>query len=190
MKYISIDTETLGLHPSTSDIIEFGAVIDDLNNPKPKERCPKLRVFFEKKQYVGQIGAMAMHGDLFKEIKDFPYSATEARSLYDQTVAIRLEELGTLFHNWHESFGIEGTPTVAGKNYAMFDHRWLDGVIKVRHRVLDVGSLFFDPKVDDVLPNLKTCLARAGINKTIAHTSVDDAWDVIECVRAYYSNKE
>ena len=30
MKYCSIDLETTGLNPKTSDIIEFGAVLDDL----------------------------------------------------------------------------------------------------------------------------------------------------------------
>lgn len=35
MRYCSIDIETTGLNPDTCDILQFAAVLDDLNDPKP-----------------------------------------------------------------------------------------------------------------------------------------------------------
>ncbi len=42
MRYVSIDIETLGLDPTCCDIVEFGAVIDDLESDS-KERWNKAQ---------------------------------------------------------------------------------------------------------------------------------------------------
>lgn len=44
-----------------------------------------------------------------------------------------------------------------------------------------------DFKNDDWLPNLTTCKEKAGLEETeVTHNALDDAWDVIQVLRAKY----
>jgi hypothetical protein len=77
----------------------------------------------------------------------------------------------------------------AGKNVASFDipHvREIPGFsdsIQFHHRVLDPGPMYFDPAEDDGVPDLSTCLERAGLDPNIEHTGVADSKDVIKLIR-------
>lgn len=83
--------------------------------------------------------------------------------------------------------------TVAGKNFAGFDVKFLREfdpfvnliVNKTRHRTIDVGNFYVEAD-DEVMPNLKTCLERAGINKEVEHTSIGDAVDVVHLVQHHF----
>jgi len=194
MKYVSMDIETLGLD-TKHDMIEFGAVIEDTNNPLPLDQCPQLRVLFAPKgdDYVGQPYAMAMHSKMLYEIADRKLRTASSirQALLDQvdTCLFKPEDLGLMFQQFCWSNGVADTPTAAGKNLGPFDMKWLGSLIRVRHRILDIGPLFFDPKTDKQVPDLKECIARAGLGDIeVPHTSVGDAWLVILCIRSYYAS--
>jgi len=88
----------------------------------------------------------------------------------------------------------EGPITVnaAGKNFATFDKRFIDGIekfytlVRFRQRVLDPSTLFTDWANDTAIPDLTTCKERAGLDPFVSHDSLDDAWDVISLFRKHY----
>lgn len=84
-----------------------------------------------------------------------------------------------------------GKVTVTGKNFSSFDKRFIDAdpILSkclyniIRYRVLDIGPLFVNPGVDEVIPDLKECSKRAGLdNIEVSHISTDDAIQVIRCL--------
>jgi hypothetical protein len=101
--------------------------------------------------------------------------------------------LDSVFAEWlyeeTDLFKDEEKIVVAGKNFSAFDLPFLKTIgfgtkTRLHHRTLDPGSMYFDPLKDEVPPGLEECLLRAGIEKTVEHTAVEDAIDVINCIRA------
>lgn len=183
MKYVSIDLETLGLNPQTCDTIEFGAVIDDLKVQAPLEELPRFHCYIEKENYHGEPFAMAMHSKILKRI-----AIREEGWNY-----LPPDHLGCVFLDFLSEHGLGSDKiTVAGKNFAAFDWNFLKEVpsffnnVSFHHRVFDIGPLYFDPMHDDTIPNLKTCMERAGIEGEVQHTAVEDCIDVIKCIRSKY----
>lgn len=189
MKYVSIDIETLGLQPGKCDIIEFGAVIDDLETPV--EDLPQFHCYLTKPGniYKGEIYAMYMHSKtgIFERIAErvggFSYIPDD---LLDEVFCEWLLEKGYK----------EGEKIVcAGKNFSAFDLPFLKTIgfgtkTRLHHRTLDPGSMWVDMLKDEIPPGLEECLKRAGVEKTVDHTAVEDAIDVIQCIRAKQWNKE
>lgn len=192
MKYVSIDIETLGLEPKLHDIIEFGAVYDDLNNPLPLDQLPQFHAYFKKSCYRGDAYALSMHAEIFRKI---------AKPAEGDPV-MPLGALMYSLHNWlakiHYPFDEKKKTyfvNVAGKNAAGFDIPFLKEQIPgpwpgenydkiyFKHRVIDVASHFFDIETDDGLPDMKTCLERVGIGGDAKHTAVEDALLVVQLVR-------
>ncbi len=181
-RYASIDIETLGLS-DMCDMVEFGLVLDDLKSPiKDLPRyhsyvtLPKGRTL-----WMGEPYAMAMHSIILMRIAKHEdgYSYTPA-DLLDDSVGDFLKKSG-----------VTGKLVVGGKNFQGFDMKFLSKVgfgssFKMSHRELNPGSMFFDPKIDKEPPSLETCLKRAGIEKSVEHTAVADAIDVIRCIRYKY----
>lgn len=190
MRYVSIDTETLGLDPRTCDVIEFGAVIDDFETSL--EELPRFHCYLTKpgNLYKGEVYAMYMHSKtkIFERIakreEGFSYIPSDL--------------LDEVFAEWLESEGYDFEKEkviVAGKNFSGFDLPFLKSIgfgtkTKLHHRTLDPGSMWFDPLKDNAPPGLEECLKRAGIEKTVEHTSIEDALDVINCIRAFSVSKE
>lgn len=77
---------------------------------------------------------------------------------------------------------------VAGKNFASFDDRFLRKLpefgkfFRYRHRVIDPTILFWDPLMDDKLPDTKLCMERAGLAGEVAHNALDDAKIVVKLI--------
>jgi oligoribonuclease len=83
---------------------------------------------------------------------------------------------------------------IAGKNVAGFDIPFLSTLygfnkednfndfFKFAHRTIDPAMLYLQ-STDNKPPSLNECLSRAGINKTVDHTAVGDALDVIRCLK-------
>jgi len=106
---------------------------------------------------------------------------------------LRPNESIYLIPSWNRSQDIiqtrfkKQTYTVAGKNYGMFDSRfiahnkiWPEGW-HIRHRSIDPTALFI-LRSDTVPPNLQICKERAGIEDTVVHhEAIEDALDVIKC---------
>lgn len=193
-QYVSIDIETTSLHPETGQIIQFAAIIDNLENRLPFEECPKFEVVLEYPTYTGEPYPLFMHSAIFKKIGD---NSKKTKKEKEELGIIPAEELGERFLLFLQMNGYKLTDTinVAGKNFAMFDMNFLrhhhcgferkfTDLIKISHRIIDPAILYFDPKVDERLPNLEECKKRAKItNTTIAHTALEDAWDVVEVIR-------
>jgi len=177
LKFVSIDIETLGIDENYCDIIEFGAVLDDLNSPL--QNLPKYHCYLtnDNNRYKGEVAAMAMHGKIFNRIasreKGYDYIPT---GLFCEH-----------FASWLKSYGLDKI-VIVGKNFANFDLKFLRKIdfenhINFHHRILDIGSMFYDSFKDSVPPDLKECLKRARVEKTVEHTAVEDALDVLRCVR-------
>lgn len=80
-------------------------------------------------------------------------------------------------------------PTFAGKNASTFDLPFLMGpayqlqsMIDWDFRVLDVGSMYIEPR-DEKIPSLGACLARIGREPTNLHSAMGDTIDVVYLVR-------
>lgn len=86
--------------------------------------------------------------------------------------------------------------TPAGKNFSSFDRRVLEQAgffeelrgVTFRHRAIDPATAYFR-RGDKALPDLATCLQRAGIDKKeVAHDALEDALDVVRVVRHFFRN--
>lgn len=185
---VSIDIETTGLDPSYCQILEFGAVIDDLQNPKPIDDLPKFHCYVDHAVMTGEPYALAMNAKIIERIakKTTPYTYLKPADIHPQ------------FHAFLVKYGCQsGTRwsikvNVAGKNFAAFDKRFIEKIwpsnpaVAFNHRILDPAMLYFDPSKDEAPPSLSVCLERAGINKTVSHTAVEDALDVLVLIRKHY----
>ena len=80
---------------------------------------------------------------------------------------------------------------IVGKNFAKFDDRFLEKIpgwelLPLHHRMLDPGSLCFNPKDGEIL-NLTKCLERVGVRKDVGHRSLEDALDVATVVSRWFN---
>lgn len=203
-KLASIDIETLGLDAENCNIIEFGCVLDDFRTPL--DQLPRFRRLLYPKYsqyngtdwvFKGEAYAMALNASLLKELADFqskPYPYPGPNGNLDSWAEPE-HELDSSFWHWLVQLSnpsLEMEPiNIVGKNFANFDLLFLKKIgfgrrTKYHRRILDVGSLYYDPTIDNNVPGLDECLKRAGIEKQVQHTSIDDALDVLKCVRYKY----
>lgn len=187
MKYISIDLETTGLDANRHQILEFGAVIEDTDTPIALGDLPSFHAYLLWDEVIGDPFALAMNYKILSIISD-------NKQWKDHNI-ITPDNLGPLFKKFiDENFSgfttsYDKKVTVAGKNFGNFDNQFLKNLpnffehVSFEHRFLDPGSIFFDPTQDKKLPGLDTCLERVGVRKSVAHTAVEDAKDVILALR-------
>lgn len=189
MKFISIDIETTGLDPQKNQILEFGAIAVDTSYPTVPY-IATFRAVFIHKELTGNPIALSMNSELINEIngilriKDFCYYTHNSDN--DNAIYARnSEEFQRYFDQWLESINFTERLTLAGKNLASFDLKFIEAAgikIKYRHRMIDPAILYVDWEKDETLPDLQQCLDRAGIVKSVEHTSLSDAEDVAELV--------
>jgi len=195
MKYLSIDIETSGLDIDKCDIIQFAAVIDDLDNPQPLKELPKLNVYFLKNFYRGEPIALSMHSKIFEKIANAKKNEIEYDEV-EEAYYIEIKYLTSLLRNFLTKNGISEdyqtgsiVVNVAGKNVSGFDIPFLNAKIKdwdhiyFRTRTMDPAILYFDPQKDKEMPNMATCMNRARIEGKVSHTALEDALTVIELIR-------
>jgi oligoribonuclease len=196
VKYLSVDIETSGLNPETCQILQVAAVYDDLNVQAPIAELPKLEFYVKEPTYKGEAYALAMNAGIFKKLagKELNYlnccchDDVIYRLCNWLTSEVGLEKEGKTELN-------RGTVkvNVAGKNFANFDNLFFRKIkgygeaIAFHHRILDVSSLYFDPKLDTkCLPSTEECMKRAKIPGPVAHTALEDAINVVELIRAKF----
>lgn len=192
MRYASIDLETAGDKPEKHPILEFGAVIEDTNNPLPYDQLPRFQVYIDNgDDILGTPYALQMNAAILKRI-----ALKEEGYEY-----IKPEELGKKFANWLAENGMdenitdEGTIkiTAAGKNFGSFDLQFLKRCpgfteeVTISQRLIDPSVFYVNWEEDKELPNLNKCLERAGIEKTITHNAAEDAIDVVRVMRPVYN---
>jgi len=189
MKYCSVDIETCGLDPETCDVLEFGAVLDDLKVKAPFKQLPTFHCYFALPNYRGEPYALSMHPKIFENIanrtKGYTYvTPTKFGNLFKRF----------LLNNGYESESDRVTINVAGKNFAAFDLQFLNRQtdlskhVKIRHKILDPAMLFISYS-DYVLPGLSECLKRADLPSHVAHNAVSDAMDVVKLIREGLGHK-
>ena len=188
MKYISIDTETTGLDPENCQILSFGAIIEDTNNPLPFEKVPKFYKVMKLRHIQGQPYALNLNKGLIEEIKEGKSENLISPDNFTDEFMGFLEDNG-LFS--YEIGAKNEKIKVAGKNFSGFDKLFIEKLprahtIEFHQRVLDPAALYVDFKNDEWLPNLDTCLERAGVERTVTHNALEDAWDVILTLRNKY----
>lgn len=189
MIYVSIDIETTGLNPQIHDIVEFGAVIDNLADPQPLEKLPTFHAMFQKDNYFGNAYCMALHKRIWDALVAGAGEGVRVMEIEDLMPAFSnfLSKNGVPYNEKKKRYDVN----VAGKNFASFDWQFLKAKIPAdkwyevyfRHRILDPSALYFDPKVDTELPGMELCLERAGIKEEVSHNAVEDALQVVKLIR-------
>jgi oligoribonuclease len=186
VKYCSLDVETTGLDHENCSILEIGALIEDTENPQALGYLPTFHCYVVEEFYCGQPYALQMNAKILHQIA--------TRKEGDGYLYLRPEEIGEAFYDFlfkNEMVEKPRDPVVAaGKNFAGFDLQFLDKLpdfaeyVRFHHRTIDPAMFYLDFKIDTrTPPNLQQCLERAGIKKEVAHTAIEDAFDVIQLVR-------
>ena len=186
LKICSIDIESTGLNEDTCDILEFGAVLDDLSVQKPIEELPFFHCYVlppNGKNYTVEPYAASMHPVIFRRIaeRESPYTYVNPM------------KMGYGFKMWlvNNGYPVENDKVyinAAGKNFASFDLQFLKRKtdllkhVRIRHKILDPSNLLFND-LDEVLPGTEECLRRCGESVNVQHTAIEDAKDVIRMIR-------
>jgi len=192
MKYLSLDTETLGLNPEEDSIIQVGYVLDDLSNQKPEEELVKRNFFVQCEKIHGSPDTIEWHrtNGLWERWMESLNKKTFDQ-IFDQIYWDTKEEFKL-------SDPISEKINLAGKNLAMFDLKFLnriDGFPSFfdrffHRRIIDPAMFYTDLTIDKVLPNLTECKSRAGLKDTeVTHDALDDAMDVVKLMRIEYERQ-
>ena len=184
LQYFSLDIETTGLNPETCQILEVAIVFDDFANPKPVNELPYLQFYVNHEQIQGEPYALAMNAEIIKRLvaKNKKDKFVHSDHIFRQIISwiTRLDGVRP------------GKVTLAGKNLAGFDLRFLEKVNGwdkqcFHHRAID-PAMFYLESEDHEPPSLKVCMERAGLGDvTKAHDALEDARDVIRLIRSHYN---
>lgn len=183
MKYCSIDIETTGISVDNCDIIEFGAILDDLTDIVPIETLPQWHCYFIQDTYRGEPYALSMHPHIFKRI-----AKREEGYNYCTATSFGYEFKTFLLDNGYDAVHDKVTINAAGKNFGAFDLQFLkrktniEKHVKISHKILDPAMLYIQ-KGDMSLPSTMQCKMRAGLGSHVSHNALDDARDVIRLIR-------
>ncbi len=172
---VSIDIETTGLDPETCQILEIGAATFE---------GEEFHCFVDN----GESYALQLNQKILQSIASCknPSPLDFIRSKSD---VLHVGDVVPFLKAW-----LPKEFTVAGKNFAAFDLQFLKKLpgwnIKVGHRFIDPGMLYWKPDIDgDQLPNLQTCMKRAGIQGTVSHTALEDANMVLKLIKRWKQQK-
>lgn len=185
MKLLHLDLETTGLDPLNNQIIEIGMVYDN-DSHLPFEQLPKFHCYVKHPVYKVDAYCMGLHKDMWPKLEKEGISLGEAI----EKLKIWLYQVGEveLTNTSRRSF------TLCGKNVAGFDWQFFkaagidqhfrrEGIV-IKHRMLDVGTLWTNVE-DSVIPDLKECCVRAGLGEVVVpHTALGDCELTVGCVRA------
>jgi oligoribonuclease (3'-5' exoribonuclease) len=202
MRMVAIDIETTGLDPEQDQILEFGAIIFDPFDESVA--APSFQRYIIHDRIQGDAFALAMNGEILSRIakpeEKYKYCSMEILGAhffefliendFPRTNKIKTIPTGGGFVSTRNALE---SITICGKNAASFDLQFLKRTkfidyIPIKHRILDVGSLYFIPG-DDVLPDLAKCMSRAGVIGDVEHNALSDCLNVIACVQNYYKER-
>jgi DNA polymerase III epsilon subunit-like protein len=195
LKVVSIDIETTGLDPESCQVLELAAILFDTADPNTDG--PSFHTYVTHPVIVGDPFALSMHPVILRRIAN-------GEEGYNYT---QFPDLGERFFQWLASVLPEcvkddvASPNIAGKNAAGFDLQFLkkvtnfSGWVRPKHRTFDPAILYFDPKIDTVLPSIDECCKRAGLfergsdktnSLTSKHDAMGDARIVIQLLAAKF----
>ncbi len=188
MKYVSLDLETSGLDVSYCQILQIGMVITDTTDTTtPVEELPTLDLILEYDAIQGQPYALNMNAWLLNIIAE----GKDQRLCSPKESIHRMEEF-LLENGFKIGRDDKIRITVAGKNVGSFDMQFLNTLLRYQHnssihinyKTIELGSLLFDPLNHSHVPSLSECLVICGIDSELTHDAVQDARDVIRCIRS------
>ena len=205
MEFISLDIETTGLDEICCQTIEIGAIIENTHNPLPFDEIPKFHAIIKHSDYQGSAFAINMNQRIFEILANRPSDSDfDNQVMYDKKYNIvDADNVAKAFYKWCQenitnkplNWGDPIKATVAGKNFAGFDNRFLkmlpewNKYFQFHHRVLDPAIICWNPTIDNVLPTTEKCLERAGIENTkVSHHALEDSWQVIQILRTLYDD--
>lgn len=112
-RYVSIDIETTGLNEDKCQILEFGAIIEDMDDIKPKEELKKFRRIIIHKEIHGEPFALTMDAnvELLKAIRDHKKLELESNENLDAQFC-HPEELAEEFKLWLLRHGFKTNDTI------------------------------------------------------------------------------
>lgn len=211
--YISVDLETTGLNTEKSQILQIGWVIDD--GVSPIDQLEKGTVLIQNDTInYGENYAIGMNAWIFQELmkkqaeRKYPTRTLQA-GIFDLMVAI--DKAAKLAHAFDVAQGLKKPNQrvqIAGKNVSNFD--WViilnqlrkesssvgeaeynasavEKLVKVDHKFIDVGAVYFDTFGKN--PGFNEINALIG-NTEISHDALDDAMDVVIALRHKLGIKE
>ncbi len=171
MKYLSIDIETTGLDPEKHQILEFVAVFDDLENPRPITELPTFHRMIRWNDYTINDFCLRLHKELLNEIQNHVQNIEKI---------ITIDELGPQFLVWLRSVDVGQNYNVAGQNFAGFDGLFLKKVPNFPpwfYRVIETGTLYLRKDMDR-LPGLSDY-----DRFSAGHRALLDAMSVVRAIR-------
>jgi hypothetical protein len=195
---LAFDVETTGLDVLNDQVLEIGAVVDDITpagNLPPLAALPTFRMAVRHGRIRGTPSALAMNAGLIARI-------ARGECVAPQYAAFQFRQ----FVSHH--FG-KDCPVVAGKNVWKLDVPMMTalmheaGVVpgshpggrhevtfadSIDHRALDVGPMFARPS-DRRPPGLDECVRRAGGDPAVFapdHDPVQDCLKVLFCIRYHW----
>lgn len=184
MIYVSIDIETTGLNFEKDQILEIGAVAQELGG----KQLGVFRAAIWHERISGSPIALDLNRDLLAEIAENEDSGTH------QGLFWALDRFRDFLNRFSDG---EGRVVAAGKNFSSFDRIFLErdlnrtGLATVspfHPRTLDPTILYLRPE-DTVPPNLAECIHRAKkLNDSIyqAHQALSDALAVRDLIEHYF----
>lgn len=195
MKLLSIDIETTGLRPEAGhQILEIGCVLFDPQPTIVKEghvdspgtRWQTFECLIRPPTIIGDPFALQMNQEILQELAGVKPTHIP---IYDDVNLVV-----PAIRKWLHKHGVGQEKIHAcGKNYGMFDSRFLEYLpgwdqMPLSHRVLDPGSLCFEPSDGEIL-KLDTLLEKAGKAGLVTHRALDDALAVATLVTAVFPAK-
>lgn len=214
MRYVSIDIETTSL-AEDAQILEIGAIVEDSNIPYKFKDIPKFECIIDHGKIIGEAVALNINARIieilsqYHQIKD-PQEKAAFKSRHKIYREIEASEaLHKFVWEHYVNNGKEyvspfkkrlkneiPTPPIrvicAGKNFGTFDRpklmrlNGMNACLRFNHRILDPAILFVNWEDDEKPPTLQECKQRAGIQGTVSHKAIEDAWDVVEILRKKY----
>ncbi len=177
---VSIDIETTGLDSETCQILEIAAIVET-DATMPIKELPFFHCLVRHNIYSGDAYALQMNTDIFRELSNVTPCDLPILSLHKVNV-----EFTTFLQKYRNG---DDKLLPLGKNFASFDKQFLKKLPTVcselDYRTLDLGNLFFDPRVDKSLPSLSTCFVRAGMTGelVVQHRAYEDASITLQMYR-------
>jgi DNA polymerase III epsilon subunit-like protein len=189
VKYVSIDVETTGIDPIKNQVIEIGAIIEDTSKKLTYDELPKFKCIIEHEVYNGSAFAINLNQRIFSILSGIPkFKPDDYRKQFN---ILTPDIARNSFIDFLMQNGMNNRFIAAGKNYAGFDYPFLKSMHpewpQSYQRVLDPGPMYTNFTTDAFPPDLETCKQRAGLSNTkVSHDALEDAWDVIQVLRAKY----
>lgn len=187
---VSVDIETTGLNPATSQILEAAFIW------REKDSYRGIRVVCCHQRIEGECIAISMNAALLLEITqqvrnlDFVnkrFFTGPWMTVYDaQIKSYYIQDWDDLYECFSDAkcpFLDTERNTMIGKNPS-FDHQFLSPYFQSKlfdHRHIDIGNLWLLPD-DELPPGMSKTLERADIAPGAAHTAV---WDALVSYQAY-----